>query len=179
MSKKDMKRSDWHRIVRKDYVGRACRIDGRQGRESLIIPRAMTAPLTVHYDFADVLVADVGYGWLQIALKDSYVWLTAMYDRDDKLVSLYFDITSGNCFDDPENPCFEDMYLDIVVCQGHIQILDEDELDEALTAAAITQDAYDHAKEVCAKLFAYLCTNHEDVIAWCGKSYRELKSQMG
>lgn len=178
MSIKDMKRTSWQRILRKDYVASDCEICGVQAKKSLIIVREMTAPLVVHYDFADVRIVDEDYGWLQIALKDGFVWLTAMFDSFDRLVSLYFDITNGNRFDDPENPYFEDMYLDIVISCGEIRILDQDELDEALENGDITREEYNHAEQVCRELYEYLLVHKDEVAAFCIQSYRELKSMI-
>lgn len=179
MSIKDMKRSDWHRCLRKDYIAKDFEIEGYQGQMSLSILRELTGPLTIHYPFGDVLIADKDYRWLQIALNGQFFWITAMYDRDEQLIDLYFDITNGNCFDDPENPQFEDMYLDIVVAGDVMMILDQDELDEALAEGVISRESYDHAVEVCHALYDYLLTNKDKVIALCEKSYRELKSQIG
>ena len=33
MVKKDMRRSDWHRILRREYVSRDCQICGQRGKE--------------------------------------------------------------------------------------------------------------------------------------------------
>ncbi len=178
MSTKDMKRTNWPRVLRKDYVAEDFEIDGRQGQVSLSMLRELTAPLTIHYDFGDVLIADKDYGWLQVALKDQYCWLTAMYDNHCRLIKLYFDITGGNRFDDPENPCFEDMYLDIVVIGDRLEILDQDELDEALKNGDITQAEYLHAEAVCRELYAYLSTNKAEVINWCANTYLALKAKM-
>lgn len=178
MSIKDMKRTNWPRVLRKDYIAKDFEMDGHQGQMSLSILRELTAPLTIHYDFGDVLIADTDYSWLQIALIDEFFWLTAMYDNNGQLIELYFDITGGNRFDDPENPCFEDMYLDIAITGDTMEILDQDELDEALQNSDITQTEYDHAEKVCRELFAYLRENKAKVIDWCANAYRTLKSQM-
>ena len=96
----------------------------------------VTGPLTVHYHSRDVLIADAGYSWFQAAVPGARWWLTAMFDECDRLIQIYFDITGGSRFDDPENPTFEDMYLDIVVsADGSIEVVDRDELDEACKAA--------------------------------------------
>lgn len=175
MNIKDMKRTNWPRVVRKAYIARDFQNGGIRGQVSLSILQELTAPLTVHYPFDDVLIADTGYHWLQVALENQYVWTTAMYDRDGKLVNLYFDITGGNCFDDPENPCFRDMYLDIVASGDHLLILDQDELDEALENGDITREEYDRTETVCGELFAWLQENRDKVTDWCGKAHQELK----
>lgn len=103
MQIKDMKRTDWGRVLRKDYIARDFQQNGHQGRMSLSILQELTAPLTIHYPFGDVLIEDEGFGWLQIALKDQFFWITAMYDRQGQRINLYFDITAGNHFDNPDN----------------------------------------------------------------------------
>ncbi len=169
---------NWPRVLRKDYIARDFALDGIRGQASLSILRGLTAPLTVHYPFGDVLIVDTDYRWLQVAVKGQYFWITAMYNREDELVNLYFDITNGNCFDDPENPCFEDLYLDIVAAEGHLLILDQEELAEALKARKITWEQYHHAEQVCGKLFAYLQENPEKVTAFCWQTYQKLKALM-
>ena len=175
MSIKDMKRSGWPRVLQKDYAAKDFEINGQQGQMSLSVLREVTGPLTVHYPFGDVRIADTDYSWLQIAMRDQYVWITAMYDSHDRMVNLYFDITAGNCFDDPENPCFEDMYLDVAIAGKEMAILDQDELDEALEKGDITKEEYDHAEKVCGELYAYLCENKTKVIEWCDRSFAEMK----
>ncbi len=177
MDAKDMKKTGWRRYVKKDYIARDCKINGISGKESLSVLREVSAPLTIHYDFGDARIADTNYAWLQIALKEQYFWLTAMYDSSGQLIQLYFDITAGNQFDDPENPRFRDMYLDIVVTNtGALHILDQDELDEALNSGAIAKEEYDHAEVICKKLYDYLTANKAAVIAMCNQSYHELKA---
>lgn len=177
---KDMKRSDWRRCLRREYRARECCWDGIPGLASVTILRELTGPLFVKDGPEDVKIADTGYTWLQIALREQRFWLTAMYDERDGLIQLYFDITAGNCFDDPENPCFRDMYLDIAVDRnGALWVLDRDELDAALEAGDVTREEYDRAVEVCERACTYLIVNKSTVIANCNKVLRELKYKEG
>lgn len=175
MNRRDMRRSDWQRILRREYISRDCRMHGRRGKESLLVIREVTGPLVVHDAGEDVLIAEKDYAWVQIALEGLPFWLTAMYDAQGRLIQIYFDITAGNRFDDPENPTFIDMYLDIVVnSRGELFVMDQDELDEALTEGAITQEEWDRASAACRRLYAYLEENREAVKELCGRVYREL-----
>ena len=102
-----------------------------------------------------------------------------MFDEHDRLIQIYFDITGGSRFDDPENPTFEDMYLDIVVsADGSIEVVDRDELDEALQSGAITAAQHQGAIENCDMLEKFLRENTADVMAWCQTRQRELKHKM-
>ena len=179
MVKKDMRRSDWHRILRREYVSRDCQICGQRGKESLLVIREVTGPLTVHDGGEDVLIADTDYAWVQIALEGLPFWLTAMYDARGRLIQIYFDITAGSRFDDPENPTFVDMYLDIVVnSRGELYVMDQDELDEALAEGTITQEEWNNASAACERLYAYLEENREAVTELCARVYRELWEQL-
>lgn len=179
MGKKDMRRSDWQRILRREYVSRDCRMHGIRGKESLLVIREVTGPLVVHDGGEDVLIAEKDYAWVQIALEGLPFWLTAMYDARGRLIQIYFDITGGNRFDDPENPTFEDMYLDIVVSShGELFVMDQDELDQALADGDITREAWDKANAACGRLYAYLEENLEAVTALCGRVYRELGERL-
>ena len=179
MNRKDMRRSDWRRILRREYVSRDCRMYGRRGKESLLVIREVSDPLVVHDAGEDVLIAEKDYAWVQIALEGLPFWLTAMYDAQGRLLQIYFDITGGSRFDDPENPWFADMYLDVVVnSRGELYVLDRDELDAALTEGVITKDEWNKANEACARLYAYLQENRESVTELCGQVYRELGEQL-
>lgn len=179
MNQKDMRRSDWQRILRREYVSRDCRMHGRRGKESLLVIREVTGPLVVHDAGEDVLIAEKDYAWVQIALEGLPFWLTAMYNAQGRLIQIYFDITAGNRFDDPENPTFVDMYLDVVVnSRNELHVLDRDELDGALAEGDITKEEWDKADAACGRLHAYLEENREAVTELCGRVYRELWEQL-
>ena len=178
MSKiRDMRRTDWRRITKRQYTFRSnVEVFGHAGAISLIRIDDVTGPLTVRYHHRDVLIADVGYTWLQAAVPGARWWLTAMFDEHDRLIQIYFDITNGSCFDDPENPTFEDMYLDIVLsADGSLEVVDRDELDEALQTGAITEAQHRRAVADGAELEAFLRENTAAVFAWCRAKQQELK----
>jgi predicted RNA-binding protein associated with RNAse of E/G family len=181
MSKeRDMRRTDWKRITKRRYFSREeADIFGSAGRISLTLIDEVTGPLTVHYKSRAVLIADAGYSWFQAAVPGARWWLTAMFDECDRLIQIYFDITGGSRFDDPENPTFEDMYLDIVVsADGSIEVVDRDELDEALQSGAITVLQHREAIEACEKLERFLRENTTAVLDWCSAMQRKLKREM-
>ena len=181
MSKeRDMRRTDWKRITKRRYISREkADIFGHAGRISITFIDEVTGPLTVRYHSRDVLIADTGYSWFQAAVPGVRWWLTAMFDERDRLIQIYFDITGGSRFDDPENPTFEDMYLDIVVsADGSIEVVGRDELDEALQTGTITAAQHREALESCDKLEKFLREKTADVMTWCRARQQELKREM-
>ena len=170
-----MRRSDWRRILERDYVFRACEQDGAREMESVLTIREITEPLRVSQGKRMVTIVERGYRWVQIAREGAPVWLTAMFDERGRFLQMYFDVTAGNRFDTPDDPCFRDMYLDVVVtAEGAILVLDQDELDEALVQGNITPDEHDHAQEVCRGLCAWLEEHRLELLARCERALREL-----
>ena len=131
---RDMRRSDWHRILERKYTVSPCSFQDMEGVVSLLQIQKVTEPLLVSGEnAAKVLIADKGFSWLQVAFREQFFWATVMFDSQGKFLQAYVDITAGNTFEDMENPKFQDMYLDLVLLNdGCILVLDRDELDEAL-----------------------------------------------
>lgn len=165
---RDMRRSDWHRILERRYTVSPCSFQGMEGVVSLLEIQKVTNPLTVHYESGEVLIADAGYSWLQLAFKEQFFWATVMFDDKGEFMQGYFDITGGNTFEDMENPKFQDMYLDLVLLRdGGIQVLDQDELDEALEQKEITEEQYRKTMEEGEKLHRFLQENKEELVKFC------------
>ena len=117
--------------------------DGLNGYASLIKIKEVHNPVIVGEDFC---ICDVGYSIIEF-LPDGEHWaLEAMYDRNDKIVEWYFDITSENSIDENGNPYNVDLYLDVVLLpDGQIIVCDENELQDALDNGEITQAEFDLA----------------------------------
>lgn len=165
---RDMRRSDWHRILERRYTVSPCSFQGMEGVVSLLEIQKVTYPLTVRYESGDVLIADAGYSWLQVAFKEQFFWATVMFDAKGEFMQGYFDITGGNTFEDMENPKFQDMYLDLVLLNnGGIQVLDRDELDEALEKKEITEEQYQQTVTEGEKLYRFLQENKEELVKFC------------
>ena len=174
-----MRRTDWHRVTRRREICRPTEWDGRPGVAGLLVIEDLTAPLTITYPHGPIKIADKGYSWLQIALRDARFWLTAMFDDRDQLIQIYCDITAGNQFDDPKNPWFEDMYLDIVAApDGTLRELDEDELEEALQKGDISSLAYDQDRRDCRALYEYLEKNLPKVKEKCKALQKDMKREL-
>ena len=110
------------------------------------------------------------YSWLQVAFKEQFFWATMMYDDKGEFMQGYFDITGGNSFEDMENPTFQDMYLDLVLTKdGKIQVLDQEELWEALEKKDITEEQYRKTVAEGEKLHRFLGEKQEELLQFCSQ----------
>lgn len=176
---RDMRRSDWHRILERKYTVSPCTFQDMEGVVSLLQIKKVTAPLTVPYGDEQVLIADEGYSWLQLAFKEQYFWATVMFNDKGEFMQGYFDITGGNTFDDMENPKFQDMYLDLVLTsEGKILVLDEDELEEALEKKEISEEQYKKTVAEGERLYRFLQENGEEFLRFCSKWREKLLEEV-
>ena len=176
MKTKNMKRTDWRRLLEKSYTVRDCAPWGYPGRESILRIHKVSQPLWVKEGYGRICVADAGHSWVQVACQGQPYWLTAMFDREDRFLQIYFDIARPPCFADPDDPTFEDLYLDVVLTSGlEVAVLDREELDEALKTGEIDREIHDFALAACEKLLLWLEEHKQDIVEYVTRVYREMK----
>ena len=176
MKTKNMKRTDWRRLLEKSYAVRDCAPWGYPGRESILRIHKVSQPLWVKEGYGRICIADAGHSWVQVTCQGQPYWLTAMFDGQDRCLQIYFDIARPPCFDDPDDPTFEDLYLDVVLTSGlDIAVLDREELDEALKSGEIHRETYDFALAACEKLLLWLEEHKQDMVEYVTRVYREMK----
>lgn len=163
-------------IIRQKFFAREASYESKTGLEALILIEEVDRPKIISAGGRNLVISDVGYLWYQLALRDSFYWLSAAFNDKGELIELYFDITDGNRFDDSYNPEFTDMFLDVVVTpDGGIRILDRDELDEALSAGAITEREYADAIAHCEELCNLLSNSKFSIIEYCKSEMSQMK----
>lgn len=140
--------------------------------------RKVTAPLVVKSQGKPLCIADDGFFWLQMGPAGTHWWLTAAFDEKRELVQYYFDITRKNCVKG-ENSWFEDLMLDVVMTPGGTpEILDGDELEEALARGRATIQEYEMAWAEARALAAALPGREGELRAFCEKALTDLAPQI-
>lgn len=176
MVRKDMLRSDGHRIRRKRQIIRDFAREGREGKISLLEILEITEPLVREYEGREVVLADRGYFWLQLGLQGDTAWYTVMFDPEGELVQIYVDVTAGNdC--ERENPVFDDLYLDFVVHGERVYELDRDELEAAYASGEISGALYETALAAGERLGKLLREQREQIQTFFREQFRQLKAE--
>ncbi|CAM3661181.1 MULTISPECIES: DUF402 domain-containing protein [Saccharibacillus] len=143
MKRKFADRANWRRVTDRRFL---CRyIDSRRftGYVTLYNMLKLKEPLMKTYGGLTFCVADKGYSWLQYFPKDAHFIVTTMFNEKREVVEWYIDICKSQGVTDQGVPWFDDLYLDIVVLgDGTVFLLDEDELDDALRRGVITEADY-------------------------------------
>lgn len=91
---------------------------------------------------------DDGYFIVEIIPKNENYAIRIFLNDKKETLEYYFDITLRNGLDEESNiPYYDDLYLDITVKDNKIEILDENELQEALNNKEITKEQFDLANK--------------------------------
>lgn len=105
-------------------------------------------------------VMDDGYYVVEVVPKNENYAMRLFLDNNKKPLEYYFDICKDNGVDSLSlSPCYNDLYLDIKVLDGEINILDKDELDEALEQKDITEEDYQLTMKIKDKLLDEIKNN--------------------
>ena len=94
------------------------------------------------------LILANGFNWLEMYPEGENYAITAAYDIEDKIVEWYIDMCKENGIEDGM-PYEDDLFLDVVIVpDGRINILDEDELLDAEKNGIITRQDVELAYKV-------------------------------
>lgn len=159
MKRKYGDRRNWQRILASRFSVMPLQEAELSGVALLYQIDAVREPLWVTSAGRRICVADAGYTWLQyypLAPVDATelvgveqtggacYTMTAMFDMAGQIVQWYVDICSATGIDDAGVPWHDDLYLDIVYDPntGNQEVIDVEELDDALTQGNVSVAAY-------------------------------------
>ena len=173
LKRKHMTRWEWPPVrkaaLRMEYVESSV-FTGAMGLLTFVEP---VAPVRV----PGLTIADRGYEWLQAAPRHGRWWLTAMWDGNGRYFQSYFDMTLDVDFSDPRDPVFTDLLLDVVFpLEGEPVLLDEPELERALTAGNISLSAYMQAQDAARGLIRWYGEHRKEYLPLLETARSRLKT---
>ena len=146
MKRKYANRPNWARVTEKSYYGIQIDEDAFSGHVTFLSLEKVWEPLWVAFGSKKVCVVDHGYVWLQHSPRRGKYVLTSMFNERGEFVQGYFDVVGSIGLTEEKIPYFDDLYIDVAVLpSGEIDVLDEDELEEALQQGVISKADYDFA----------------------------------
>lgn len=146
-------RSNWARILDRDFKSYYYNDKYFKGWVSSLHIKKVREPLFKQMGEQTVCIVNDGYTWLQFNPDNKQYAITTMFNSDLEIVQWYIDIIKSSGLSEEGMPYFDDMFLDVVVLPyGNTFILDQDELDEALSEGCITKEDFDKANSELKKV---------------------------
>ncbi|HDR7668577.1 DUF402 domain-containing protein [Bacillus wiedmannii] len=134
--------SSWKRLIEKNY--RVKQVE--EGMLGILEIKKVREPSCKEYDGEELCIAADQYTWIQYFINGKNFAITAMLDGQKKLVQYYIDVAKEYEIDDRGLPYFDDLYLDVVLLpNGKMYVLDEDELEDAYKSGDVTKEEYELA----------------------------------
>lgn len=146
MKRKFANRPNWRRVLKRRMVIRNTEYKNFKGYAALIVIDKITEALWVDVCGRTICVADKGYSWLTLFPSEENYVVTAMINEKLEVVQWYIDICKGHGLTETNIPWYDDLYLDIIIsAQGEVNLIDQEDLEQALCKGIIDQAAYDYA----------------------------------
>lgn len=96
---------------------------------------------------------DNNYYIVEVLPKNENYAMRVYFNEKKERLGYYFDISLKNGLDEETRiPYYDDLYTDITIVQENIEVLDEEELQEALNMGKISKAEYNIANETRDKL---------------------------
>lgn len=147
LKRKNGARDPWPRILERRYEQIDLETPDFTGVVTRLEMTYVRQPLWITSLGQGVRIADVGFVWVHHFPENANHVVTSMFDAHGDLVQHYIDIIWRWGRDTRGVPWFDDLYLDVVVSStGAVELLDEDELEDALRMGAITLEQHDLAR---------------------------------
>lgn len=103
---------------------------------------------------------DNNYQMIEVIPKNENYTMRVYLNDKNEILQYYFDISLKNGLDeDTLIPYYEDLYLDVTYNNGKIELLDYDELEEALHDGVIDDNQFNLAKDTANLLIEELKNN--------------------
>lgn len=114
--------------------------------------------------------------WLEIYPDNANYCITAIYDKNNKIVEWYIDI--ADCLGTENGiPYEDDLYLDVVILPSKkVILLDEDELEEAYKNKVITKNQYDLSYNTANEIMKKGIERIDDLTSFCNKYLNMLEN---
>ncbi|WP_202708818.1 DUF402 domain-containing protein [Sporosalibacterium faouarense] len=165
MKRKLVDSSDWERLIKRRYKQKYIENNEFKGYVSILYIDKIEEPLIVKFEGSTLQLANDGYIWVKYLPVDYNYAVIAMYDHEYNLIQWYFDIIKEHGVNEDGKLYFDDLFLDVVVlANGEVFLLDEDELEEALENGEITDGEYNLAYKEARKLIDQINNNSNYVI---------------
>lgn len=180
MKRKFANRPNWRRVLKRRMLIRNVEYKDFEGYAALIVIDKITEALWANVCGKSICVADKGYSWLTLFPPGDGHVVTAMLDQEHNVVQWYIDICKGHGLTEENIPWYDDLYLDIIVsAQKEINLIDQEDLEQALIQGVIDQKTYDYAYTEANSLIDLLVKNQFKLLDYTKPIYEMLLKELG
>jgi predicted RNA-binding protein associated with RNAse of E/G family len=143
VKRKRADRAVWKRVKKRIYEEKWVESEAFTGYAVQITLQEVDPPGVMSSGETSICIADNGYRWQQFFPHGTHYAVTKMVNERGEVVQWYIDICKQHGRDEQGILWYDDLYLDIVVFpDGQTQLLDQDELDDALEKGLISREEH-------------------------------------
>jgi uncharacterized protein len=171
-------RLTWRRILQRRFGVQYVETEEFVGYVTLLCMDVVREPLWLELVDQRICVVDNDFTWLQQFPTSAHHAITTNFDAEGRVIAWYIDICKQHGVTAEGTPWYDDLYLDLgIFPSGQINVLDADELDDALQRGLISQADHDLAWRETKRLLQEIEQGTFSVLT-LGTQHRELLLQV-
>jgi predicted RNA-binding protein associated with RNAse of E/G family len=158
-------KSAWKRVLKKSYKSTYVESVDFNGYLSIVLVEKVSEPLIKKVYDETICIVNDGYIWLEQYYVDKNYSISTVFDENRNIVQWYIDIAKKADISTDGIPYIDDLFLDLVMTPtSDIEILDQDELEQALEERVITKEEYDMVIQVANDVKENVLSDKEKLI---------------
>lgn len=170
---------NWKNVLEKKYIN--CYFDNQdfKGNISMLTANKVIEKVTAIRSGKEIVIFDDNFKWLEFYPENNKnIAMIVAFNDKEEIVDWFFDIAENSAVSEEGIPYTDDLYLDIILdTSGNMQLVDEDELKEALDSKIITIEQYDFAYKIANKLIENVDGKIEELSNFTFKYFNLLKEE--
>lgn len=170
----------WKNVLEKKYINYYFDNEDFKGNISMLTAIKVSEKITANRSGKEVVIFDKDFKWLEFypETNKNIAMIVAFNDKEE-IVDWFFDVAENSDISEDGIPYTDDLYLDIILDNsGNLQLVDEDELKEALDNNVITKEQYDFAYQIANNLIDKLDGKIEELTNFTFKYFNLLKENI-
>ena len=169
-------RTRWMRVTKRTFTVKEVESRAFKGYVTRLEILKVKKPLYVSEFGKRFAIADNGYTWLQHFPKGERYCLSTMFTAKGKVAQWYLDIAHKTGVSDEGIPWWDDLYLDIIIVPDKgAQIVDEDDLEQALAKNKISKHMAKEARAEAKRLKALIDEYEFPLLALSEKHFKRFE----
>lgn len=177
MKRKFANYPNWKPVIEKSFVTHYFDEEDFKGYITLLTALKVKEKMIVEREGTEVTLLDNNYKILEFYPEsNSHVAMIVAFTAENTIIDWFFDVSEKIGITEEGIPYTDDLYLDILLYpSGKIELVDEEELQQAYDKQIITKEQYEWAYQIANRVMHNITGKVEALTQFTQKYFKRMK----